>query len=265
MTTNYIQQKEAGLKARFSLLPKALRKGKNGLDRPRIHKGGLELTRQENFVSGAQDIFDLLDQNRLEKDGLKRTIGTAITILGNARRMIENAERKIARQNRHIKELEEQATTDKLTGLLNRQGFFQAFARELGRTDRGHNEGGLLVLIGVDNFKAINHLHGAKASDTCLRLVANALKNEIRDMDIGARIDTDEFVLLFSNTNKDQALERAQKLALRLNNLSFIRGGTEIRVSVSLGLKSYGPGDTVYNIFQKADKERYLDKKGKET
>ncbi|GJL86020.1 MAG: hypothetical protein DHS20C02_17950 [Micavibrio sp.] len=264
MTTDYIQRNEAGRRLRFLLLPKALRKDKNAPNAPRLYKGGLELTRQENFVSGAQDIFDLLERGNQEKDGLKRTVSSAVNMLNNARHMIERAEKKIAQQNDHIEELKDVATTDALTGLMNRRGFFHAFIRELGRTSRGHNKGGLLILLDIDNLKNINHLYGQDAGDTCLKLVARALKNEIRAMDIGAFIGGDEFVLLFPNAEKEVALERAQKLALRLNNLSFIWSGIEISISASLGLKSYGPEDTAEDIFCQADKELHKSKKDKE-
>ncbi len=253
MTTDYIQRNEAGRKLRFSLLPKALRKDKNNMNAPRLYKGGLELTRQENFVNGAHDIFDLLERGHQEKDGLKRTVSSAVTVLNNARHMIERAEKKIIQQSDHIEELEGVATTDALTGLMNRRGFFHAFIRELDRTARGHNKGGLLVLLDIDNLKNINHLYDQDAGDTCLKLVARALKNEIRAMDIGAFIGGDEFVLLFPNAEKEVTLERAQKLALRLNNLSFIWQGSEICISASLGLKSYGPEDTAEDIFCQAD------------
>ncbi len=250
MTTDFIQQKEAGRKARFSLLPKALRK--QGAD---ICKNGLELTRQENFVEGEQDIFDLLERHKLEKEGLKRSMSSAMTILNNAHLMIERAEQTIARQSGHIRKLENMATTDELTGLLNRRGFFRAFVREIARTGRGHGNGGLLILIDVNNFRSVNERYGQDAGDACLKLVARALENEVRAMDAGARLGGDEFVLLLPGAHREQTLDRAQRLGFRLNNLSFIWRGAEIRINISLGLQSYGPDDKAEDIFRQADQK----------
>jgi len=254
MTTDYIQRKELSSRLRFLLLPKALRKDKNGMHSTPILKGGFELTRQESFIDGAQDIFDLLEKNNLQKSGLKRTVKSAMAVLNNAQRMIERAEQKIEQQDKCIEELEYLSTIDAMTGLLNRHGFFQAFTREIGRADRKKSQGGLLVLIEVDSLTPIRKSYGLEAGNMCLKLIGRTLKNEVRAMDEAARLGGDEFVLLFSDAEKDAALERAQRLALRLNNLSFIHEGKELMINASLGLKSFGSGDKVEEIFKQADK-----------
>ncbi len=256
MTSDFIQHKEAGQKSRLSLLPKALR-AENSL----VHKGGLELTQHENFVNGAHDIFDLLEKYATEKESWKRSMGNAMSVLNNARNTIDTAEKTINAQNGRIQTLADLSTKDELTGLSNRKGFFEAFVRELNRTDRGHNDGGVLILIDIDNLKAINHLYGEEAGDACLQIMAQTLACEIRAMDVGARLNDDEFVLLLSHVEKKDALDRTQKLALRLNNLSFIWHGAEICISASLGIESYRAGDKAENIFKLADKRLAAEKK----
>lgn len=177
--------------------------------------------------------------------------------------MMQRAEQKISEQSDHIRKLEEAALMDSLTGLLNRRGFAYALNRELGRAERGHNKGGLLVLIEIENLKNINHIHSTRAGDVCLNLIGHALKNEIRTMDAAAFIGGDEFALLLPNAEKEQALERAQKLALRLNNMSFIWRGTEIAITSALSLKIYGPGDLADSMFRK-DRKNTTEIKGAE-
>ena len=250
MTSDFIQHKESGRKARLSLLPKALH-----AETSLVHKGGLALTQQENFVNGAHDIFDLLEKHATEKEGWQRSMSNAVSVLNSAREMIDSADETINAQSNRIQKLKELSTKDELTGLCNRKGFFEAFAGELGRANRGHTKGGVLILIDADNLKNINGIYGKEAGDACLRLIARTLMLEIRTMDIGARLNEDEFVLLLSHVEKNDALERAQKLAVRLNNLSFIWHGAEICVSACIGIESFIAGDSAEHIFKRANKK----------
>lgn len=180
--------------------------------------------------------------------------------------ILKDAQRVIAEQQARIAELNRLATTDELTGISNRRGFTQTFERELDRIGRekknGLNrlKGGLLIMIDLDNFKGINDVHGHAAGDAALKLVARTLQMDIRKMDAVGRMGGDEFVVLFTGTSREQAIERIQRLIKTLNNLSFIWEGKEIDVRASLGIKEYKPGDKIGRIFSTADTAMYSDK-----
>jgi diguanylate cyclase (GGDEF)-like protein len=243
MTTDYVQH----TKAERGLLPRAMR-------------GGSALRHE---AGNPQEIMALIARHEVEKDGWQRTMGATVALLRKAQAMIEHAEGLLCARENRIRELEDLSTTDELTGLLNRRGFFEVFIRETGRAARKVNKGGILILVDIDNFHAVNKLYGQEAGDTCLRVIAHALKNEIRPMDAAARLGADEFVVLFSNTDRDHAIERVQHLALRLNNLSFIWHGAEICTSASLGIKHYGEGDRSDEIFRAADRHLQRNKQEK--
>lgn len=209
-------------------------------------------------------LLQLLDQQSLEKEGLNRCMSATVALLKYAHKMIERAEETIRIQEGRIAQLESLATTDELTGLRNRRGFYDVFASELDKCNRGHSEGGLLILIDLDNFKAINDTFGHLAGDCCLRLVARTLANEIRAMDAAARLGGDEFVLLLSNTSKECAAGRAQDLAWQLGNLSVAWYGEVIPVRASLGLRPYRAGDKPESIFNAADIALYSSKRSKQ-
>lgn len=192
-----------------------------------------------------------------EKNALLGAGGETPALLHYAHLMLECAAKTVSEQAARIAHLEMLATTDELSGLKNRRGFIEAFRAELDRCVRGLSAGGLLVLIDLDNFKAINDTHGHAAGDACIRLVAASLAGDVRLMDTAARLGGDEFVLLLSNTTREKAAGRAQQLAWRLNNLSLAWEGDVIQVRASLGLKSYGPGDSADDIFRAADDDLY--------
>lgn len=197
----------------------------------------------------------------LERDGWWRTMSASIAFIKWAQMKLEHAEIRLADQEKRIGLLEEQATHDALTDLLNRRGFFDAFNKEMDRTRRGHSEGGLLIMIDLDNFKVINDTYGHQAGDAALRMVAKTLMGNSRVMDSCARLGGDEFVLLLANTQRDKALVRAQNLIKQLNSLSLVWYGAEIPIRASLGLKDYNNEDTADHIFGAADHKLYANKR----
>lgn len=151
---------------------------------------------------------------------------------------------------RKLAELENLLVTDPLTGLKNRKGFAEGFTRELGRSRRFQSHGGLLVVIDLDNFAQIKTTYGHLAGQACLRLVGKTLAHEIRQADVAARFEGDEFVLLLADAKRDEALSRVQTLAWHLNNLSLVWNGEEIPICASVGVKPYSIGDRAETIFE---------------
>lgn len=209
------------------------------------------------WLSGADELLGWLSR---QQD--KNAHGTALTLLRQAEKSLEAAQARLAEQDERIRQLETLATTDELTNLHNRRGFFESFNRELDRSRRGQSEGGLLILIDLDNFKAVNDTYGHQAGDAALKLVAATLAAHIRIMDTAARLGGDEFVLLLANTDRTKAAGRARDLVRKLNSLSLVWMGTEIPVRASLGLREYKGGDTAERIFGDADSAMYECKLG---
>ncbi len=180
----------------------------------------------------------------------KNSAATAgANLLQQAHQMVARAESTITKLDTRIAALQDILTVDETTGLLNRRGFCNALVQELGRCERGLSPGGLMAFIEIDNFKVISDTHGIMAGEACLRLVARALEADIRKMDVAARLGTDEFALLLTNTTKRDVAGRVQDLGWRLNNLSLAWYGDIIPVRAGLGLKSYGKGDRADGIF----------------
>lgn len=250
--THYRHHEKAGATAGVALFRELLGAG----ERPEISPVARNGAETEKLIA-------LMERHALERDGHQRCMGATVALLKYAHKMIERAERIIEMQESRIAQLEEMATTDELSGLKNRRGFYEAFISDLDRCGRGLSQGGLLILIDLDNFKTVNDKYGHMAGDACLRLVARTLAHEIRAMDVAARLGGDEFVLLLSNTSKEQAAGRAQSLAWQLNHLSLAWYGEEIPVRASLGLRSFGPGDKAESIFNAADLALYDSKRGK--
>ena len=213
------------------------------------------------WLNDAEEVLSYLERHGDNPTGapinsLSRTqfIESTVALLRQARSII-------ARSGERIKELEQLSSTDELTGLMNRRGILKAFERELGRVNRGQSQGGLLVMIDLDNFKVINDQYGHEAGDAALKVVGKTLASDIRQTDIAARMGGDEFVILFADTTRRNALERAQFLIKKMNNLSFVWNGHEIDIRASLGLKEYKKGSKAEHTFTEADRNMYENKK----
>jgi diguanylate cyclase (GGDEF)-like protein/PAS domain S-box-containing protein len=153
------------------------------------------------------------------------------------------------------------ASTDGLTGLVNRRSFDQALEREVNRSARGLTPLSLL-LVDVDRFKAYNDLYGHPAGDECLRAVSNCLKAILRRPgDLAARYGGEEFAAILPETDEDGAYFIADEFQKALRQLRIRHDGSEKgTVSVSIGIATYGA--SVYRrlpseLIEKADEALY--------
>lgn len=196
-----------------------------------------------------------LKAHALEIDGWNRKLSATLAHLKLAQTQIAEYETQLTAQQARITLLEQLATTDELTGLKNRRGFYEGFAHELECCDRATSEGGLIVLIDLDNFKAINDTYGHAAGDAVLKLVGKTLSNQIRKVDMAARLGGDEFTLLLTNTTK--AAARAELIATQLNNLSLAWYGNIIPIQASVGMSDFKTGDNMDAVLVASDVALY--------
>ena len=115
------------------------------------------------------------------------------------------AHEEIERMN---KALEEMASTDLLTGLLNRQGFMTSI-KNLDVQDGSEN---IVMYIDLDNFKYYNDTVGHEIGDLVLVLFANILQNLANDDGLAIRYGGDEFLLIFKDKNEDYAIDVAKSI-----------------------------------------------------
>lgn len=166
----------------------------------------------------------------------------------------------IALQAERIAHLESLATTDELTGLLNRRGFNERFAGVLSATKRDESLGGALVMIDLDGFKAINDTHGHLAGDAYLRRVARLLSSLVRDEDVTARLGGDEFAILLTGCAAETGAARAAEIADKARAERMEWGGVELPIRFSLGVEAFGSDDRAEAVLRRADIRMYREK-----
>ena len=173
---------------------------------------------------------------------------------------LAEAEEVINQQQERIAYLEGLTVTDELTGLVNRRGFNLHLKRELAAARRQGQGGGVLVMIDLDGFKAINDTHGHLAGDAYLRQVARLLLGHVRQHDVVARLGGDEFAVLLTDTDPAAGAARAAELAVLANGEHAAWNDVALPVRFSLGIEAYGPADQEDEVIRRADLKMYRNK-----
>ena len=156
------------------------------------------------------------------------------------------------------RELLRLATTDPLTGLCNRRGFFEQATEVCARVVP--SDGSLsAIILDIDNFKHINDSYGHETGDEAIRACADAARMQEA---LTGRLGGDEFALLLEEKSLPQAIEIAEDLRLRLAGKPFETGKDRITLTWSVGVGEGKPGDTVDQILARADAALYDAKLG---
>jgi diguanylate cyclase (GGDEF)-like protein len=168
----------------------------------------------------------------------------------------------IALENARLHRIvERQALVDGLTGIANRRQCEDALTAEISRADR-LGAPMTLVLADLDDFKAVNDLHGHTVGDDVLREFASVLKATVRDSDLAGRWGGEEFMLLLPGTDAAGGANLADRVRAALAERSFLgRDGEVVTVTCSFGVAQHRAGDHERELFASADRALYRAKR----
>ncbi|MDO8484092.1 MAG: GGDEF domain-containing protein [Candidatus Limnocylindrales bacterium] len=185
------------------------------------------------------------------------TVGVNLTALI----LLAYAAMVIAREQRRTRDAAIRlSTVDPLTGLFNRTFFFAAVGREIARCARS-GRGFCLLMMDLDDLKAINDRLGHFQGDRVLRGVGEVIADGVRRIDTAARYGGDEFVVLLPETDPTGAFVLAEKIRLGVNAMA-IDLPDAAHPSVSVGVVSYpGDGRTADELMISADNAMYASKR----
>ncbi len=178
---------------------------------------------------------------------------TAMSMPGYADNVLVLVQRDITQRVEKEAELKRLATTDMLTGLMNRARFDYLLKHELGRLNR-YVRPFSLIMLDIDYFKAINDSQGHDVGDQVLRALAALLEDNLRSADYCARWGGEEFIILAPETSLEQAARLAEKIRQCIGSAAF--PGAE-RVTVSLGVAEAAANDTPKSMMKRVDNALY--------
>jgi diguanylate cyclase (GGDEF)-like protein len=164
------------------------------------------------------------DPQRLWQDNeimLMRTVADQVAVAVNHARLFQ--------------QVQHQALTDGLTGCFNRRFFEIQLERDLHLATRMRQPVSL-ILLDIDHFKRVNDAHGHDAGDAALRLLAGALREEVRGVDTAARYGGEEFAIILPQAGEEGALVVAERLRSRIERTEVPGVGF---ITASLGVATF--------------------------
>lgn len=156
----------------------------------------------------------------------------------------------------------ELATTDPLTGLLNRRGFELRLEAMIQLCRRDASHGFALLMLDLDLFKAINDTYGHQAGDAALVHIATILTRSLRKTDVIARLGGDEFVVLLDGMQAPQSIAlTVEKLLAQMDAPIPLGGGIEAQLGLSIGVAVFArDASDISSLLEAADQAMYAAK-----
>ena len=195
--------------------------------------------------------FDLYTNHLLQSEQIRLmyvlNITTSILVLSIAIYIFVNILEKTEEISRQL------ARTDPLTQLFNRRHFFE-LSNQLLMLSKGCGSPHSLAFLDLDNFKHINDQHGHEVGDRVLQKVSKVLKETVRKSDVVARFGGEEFIILFTNTDKQHALTVCEVIRKAIEEADMPEHVNNITTSIGVA----GVDDeTIIQVIKRADSALY--------
>jgi len=150
---------------------------------------------------------------------------------------------------------------DTLTGLYNRQYMEEAVTRLVDSHNRNYTDGLALIIVDIDNFKAINDTYGHAFGDEVLKATGGMLKDKLRKVDIPVRYGGDEFCFFILSRTLNETIIVAERMREAVKELDFHKGDRSLKVTVSAGVALHRQHESLGDFIKRADRGLYEAKK----
>lgn len=164
----------------------------------------------------------------------------------------------------HLAEVQREAMTDALTGIPNRKFFDQTLAEEVASVEAEGTEL-CLLLADIDHFKTFNDTYGHSVGDEVLKVVARVLKDGVKGRDTPVRYGGEEFAVILPQTTLENAVTVAEQIRSTLASRKLQnrrRGNSYGRITFSVGVAKYRPGESIESFVERSDAALYRAKSG---
>ncbi len=154
------------------------------------------------------------------------------------------------------RQVQELATYDSLTHVYTRRYWFERSHQEVERSQR-FNLNACCLMIDVDHFKDINDRYGHLVGDAILVEVSKMIRENIRQIDLYGRYGGEEFSILLTETDTDNAVYAAERIRKAIEQRNIRAYDEELHVTVSIGVSSFSDGMTLEKLIEDADTSLY--------
>jgi diguanylate cyclase (GGDEF)-like protein len=183
---------------------------------------------------------------------VKEAIMTLMEEVDNLRRSVEGINQRLA-------EAEKLADQDPLLPIYNRRAFVRELTRAQAAIER-YGSSSSLVYIDLNGFKGVNDTYGHQAGDFVLTEFSKRLVKSVRESDVVGRLGGDEFGLILTNTNSEQASILAARLPQELERDPIFWEGNRLEVGLAYGIVPVEPDQHPEQTLTDADSKMYQQK-----
>lgn len=177
-------------------------------------------------------------------------------LMGNE---FSNLRKSLGNRHRDLKgaiaRIEELAITDDLTGLYNRRYLMKMLAQQKALANRSHYRF-VVCYLDLDYFKNVNDQYGHPFGDRVLKAFAHLMNSSLREVDLGARLGGEEFVLVLADTQLDAALGVCQRMSEKWREMRF-SDAPELELTLSAGITEYKAPESIEQTLERADQLLY--------
>ena len=192
---------------------------------------------------------------------LAATLPAVSLLSGRLARMRERSRRQRQELAEALVRIQELATRDELTGLVNRRHMLEVLEQERQRCVRS-GRSFCIAMLDIDHFKRVNDRFGHAAGDAVLRRFAREALSAVRMADMLSRWGGEEFVLMLSDVALPLARGGVERLRQRIESVAMLAEDPALRVTVSAGLTEHIAGEAVTAALDRADRALYDAKAG---
>lgn len=222
---------------------------------------GLELCWETRLIAGSnRPIYVILMSSTMDPNTLIEALDSGADdflskppVLEELYARLRAAERLAGMQ----RELVRLASTDPLTGMVNRRAFFEMAKESCARAEAGAALSA--IMVDIDHFKRVNDLYGHDVGDDVLCAVVDEL---MIDGAIAGRLGGEEFALLLEGCAIAEGCDAAERLRAKIAGLTVEAGGRIVSVTCSFGVSDWHHGDTIDRLLKRADMALYEAKLG---
>lgn len=149
------------------------------------------------------------------------------------------------------------AVTDGLTGLFNIRYFKMLVDTEIVLVKSDPAKRFVIIMTDIDHFKRFNDTYGHQVGDLVLKESAGVLKASLRSSDVVARYGGEEMIMILRGTSLEDGVRIAEKIRKNVEEHAVKDKNNTYKVTISLGVSTFRPGDDVESIIKRADEGLY--------
>jgi diguanylate cyclase len=202
------------------------------------------------FVVRYNPYFDLMGH-------LALGYGMVVLVMEDAKREVDNAHGELAVAHDQLRRA---SLYDSVTGSMNRRAFQEGLGLEAARATFG-----AVMMLDMDNLKAVNDQHGHAAGDALLRYLVEVIRAELRGSDKLYRWGGDEFLIVFPDSSATLVKRRLQTVVAQATPLSLGIEGHEVRLAASFGAADYASAEQLRSAIEQADADMYREKSNRKS